>query len=138
MYRVGCDICAIERIRRACENRIAGFPRRVFSDQEIAEARERADEVTYFATRFAGKEAVFKALDLPEMEVRLEEIEILARGNGRPSVTLLGHLREVCTSRGVRDIDLSLSNDTDYAMAVAIAEIGSAISGDGMTQGKDV
>ena len=121
---VGTDLLSIERIRRAVEDPAvdSAFLVRTFTERERAEARLRPDPVLYFATRFAGKEAVFKCLGLDGGWVRLDEIEILNAENGQPFVVLTGEFRRKAELNGIADIHISLSHDTDYALAFAVAQ----------------
>jgi phosphopantetheine--protein transferase-like protein len=72
-----------------------------------------------YATRFAGKEAVFKALHINGEDIRLNEIEILELENGQPFITLHGKAERISKERGISQIHISLSYDTDYAIAYA-------------------
>ena len=121
---VGTDLLSIDRIRRAVEDPAVDSPFlvRTFTERERAEARLRPDPVLYFATRFAGKEAVFKCLGLDGGRVRLDEIEILNAENGQPFVVLTGEFRRKAELNGIADIHISLSHDTDYALAFAVAQ----------------
>lgn len=121
---VGTDLLSIERIRRAVEDPAVDSPFlvRTFTERERAQARLRPDPVLYLATRFAGKEAVFKSLGLDGGRVRLDEIEILNAENGQPFVALTGEFRRQAERAGVTDVLISLSHDTDYALAFAIAQ----------------
>ena len=72
------------------------------------------------AARFAGKEAVFKALDSDVLYFK--EIEILTDSKGRPVVNLYGKTKEYADSMGIKDIDLSLSHTREYAVACAVCQ----------------
>ena len=115
---IGVDILKIDRIRNTCTEGDP-FLKRVFTQMERDEAKERPDPVVYFATRFAGKEAVFKTLGENESALRFHEIQILQLPDGNPEVTLLGDLKLLANKKGVKSILLSLSYDTDYAIAFA-------------------
>ena len=58
--KVGVDLIEIERVRRALER--PGFRERCFTEAERADRDSRADPAQSYAARFAGKEAVGKAL----------------------------------------------------------------------------
>jgi phosphopantetheine--protein transferase-like protein len=74
-----------------------------------------------YATRFSGKEAVFKSLSLPGDSIRLNEIEILENEIGQPVVTLIGDAKRHAEQKGITAIYISLSCDTEYASAFAVA-----------------
>ncbi len=119
---VGTDILRLERIRGTVEDRGDAFVRMVFTEKEREQAMVRPDPVLYFATRFAGKEAVFKCFGINGDAVKLNEIEILGTEEEPPTVTLLGELSKIAAEKGIREIRISLSYDTDYAVAFAIAQ----------------
>jgi phosphopantetheine--protein transferase-like protein len=98
------------------------FLEKSFTEKERGQARERSDPALFFATRFAGKEAVFKCLDVDGGDIRLNEIEILGTDTGRPRVSLLGRVLDIATQRGIRKVRISLSYDGEYALAFALAE----------------
>ena len=63
MTRVGVDMIEIGRIREALE-RYSGFRDRCFTSAEQAYCDARKNPAQHYAARFAGKEAVGKALGL--------------------------------------------------------------------------
>ncbi|MGI6333328.1 MAG: holo-ACP synthase [Saccharofermentanales bacterium] len=121
---IGTDILDINRLRRCPEDLLpdAPFLIKTYTAAERAAAEERPDKIAYLATRFAGKEAVFKALGIGGDRIRLNEIEILNDGDGRPQVTLTGRMKELADRCGVLEVKLSLSYENDYAIAFAIMQ----------------
>jgi phosphopantetheine--protein transferase-like protein len=119
---IGIDILSIERMRGVLETDSGSFINKVFTTKEREQASDHPDPVTYFATRFAGKEAVFKCFGIDGSGIRLNEIEIRGAETEQPQVKLLGKVREIATAKGIKDIQISLSYDTDYAVAFAIAQ----------------
>jgi phosphopantetheine--protein transferase-like protein len=97
------------------------FLRATYSQREREAASGRRDPYTFYETRFCCKEAVFKTLGISGDHVKFREIEILSDENGRPIVTLLGELGRLAAEKGITEILLSLSYDSDVAQAVAIA-----------------
>ncbi len=83
--KVGVDIIEIERVRRALER--PSFRDRCFTGAERAYCDSRADPAQSYAARFAGKEAVGKALGCG-VRFTWKEIEIV--GRPKPSVSLSG------------------------------------------------
>ncbi len=98
------------------------FLRKTYSEKEIRAAGKREIPFYYYATRFAGKEAVFKSLGISSEHIRMSEIEILNDENGVPHVTLYGALKEKASEKGITGIHISLSYEKEYATAMAIAE----------------
>ena len=104
------------------------FLKRYFSAQEVADARAVQGEAAWherLAARFAAKEAVIKALDLPEAGVAWCDIELLRAPEGRPSVRLTGRAAQVAQTMQVREWAVSISHERDQACAVVVALLGS-------------
>jgi holo-[acyl-carrier protein] synthase len=119
VIRVGTDLIEIGRIRRSLE-RYAGFRDRCFTPAEQAYCESRANPAQSYAGRFAGKEAVGKALGFGVARAfAWKEIEIV--GRPKPSVHLSGRLAAVAERNGVREIDLSMTHSRELAQAVAVA-----------------
>lgn len=119
---VGTDILLIDRIRLFSSDLNDVFMRKTYTKSEIEQASSRDDPCLYFATRFAGKEAVFKAMDLNGIKIDFSNIEILNDCMGKPWVTLNEDLKQLAYAKGIVQIIISLSYDTDYATAFVIAQ----------------
>jgi holo-[acyl-carrier protein] synthase len=116
---VGTDLIEIERVRRALE-RYPGFRERCFTQAERAYCDSRTNPAQHYAARFAGKEAIGKALGFGVARAfAWREVEIA--GRPKPAVTLSGRMKawadRVCAS----SIDLSMSHSRELATAVAVA-----------------
>ncbi len=119
MHKVGVDIVEIPRIEDALSRFRERFLRRVYTDAEIALSRRRPP---FLAARFAGKEAVMKALGTGVKGVSWREIEILAKPSGEPLVRLYGKARAIATKLGLAECAISLSHSREYAVATVVAE----------------
>ena len=119
---VGTDILRMSRISQVSLRDGEAFLVKTYSPKEIETANLRSSPHEYFANRFCGKEAVFKALGLPADKVRFSEIEILADETGRPTVTLLGQTGREAAQIGIEKVLISLSYDDDIAIAYALAQ----------------
>jgi holo-[acyl-carrier protein] synthase len=109
---VGIDLIEIERVERALERR-PRLAARLFTEDELAYARDRARPGRHLAARFAAKEAVIKALGRP---LPPREIEVVA--GEPPSVRLHGGAAEIASDS---EIAISLTHSGETAAAVAIA-----------------
>lgn len=118
---IGTDILKVQRIRAIYGNADDPFFKNTYTRKEQQEGSERHDPALYFATRFAGKEAVFKSLGIDGMGVTLNEIEILGSEVGQPYVALLGAVKALADSKGIKNVLISLSYDNDYVVAFVIA-----------------
>ena len=120
IHGIGTDI--LSRARFGAPEADDPFIRRAYTEAERAEAASRSDPGRWYCTRFSGKEAVFKALGMDPDAALLNEIEILADAFGAPHVHLLGRMADFAEKAGITAIHVSLSWETDYAVAFAVAE----------------
>ncbi len=115
---VGLDLIEIERIRRALE-RYPGFRNRCFTPAEQAYCDSKRNPAESYAGRFAGKEAVGKALGFGVARAfAWKEVEIV--GRPKPGVRLSGRLAAWAERRGAGAIDLSMTHSRELASAVAV------------------
>jgi phosphopantetheine--protein transferase-like protein len=118
---IGTDILNIRHITHSASSPTDPFVTKTFTKNEIDLILSRDNPLQCFATRFAGKEAVFKAINLHGESIRLNEIEILEDETGQPIVILWGKTKEKAEQNGITAVHLSLSYDTDYALAFSVA-----------------
>ena len=115
---VGTDLIEIERVRRALE-RYPGFRDRCFTDAEQAYCDSRPNPPQHYAARFAGKEAVGKALGFGVARAfAWRDVEIA--GRPKPDVRLSGRMLAWAERAGAGGIDLSMSHSRELATAVCV------------------
>jgi holo-[acyl-carrier-protein] synthase len=118
---VGTDVLKIERISSTLLDQNDPFIRKTFTKNEIKEAEGRGSQmVTYFAARFAAKEAVFKAFDVDSDSMKLSDIETLDNKNGKPEVNLLNKAAQTAQRMGVKKIHISISKEDDIVVAFVV------------------
>jgi holo-[acyl-carrier protein] synthase len=113
--KVGVDVIEIERVRRALAR--GGFRDRCFTKAEQAYCDSRPDPAQSYAARFAGKEAVGKALGCG-VRFTWREVEIV--GRPKPGVTLSGRTAAFAERVAAGAIDLSLTHSREIAAAVCV------------------
>lgn len=114
---LGVDIVEIARMRKIID-RSPAFVEKVYSAAERAYCDSHAHPEVHYATRFAAKEAVLKALGTGFSEgIGWLDVEVRRTSKGRPYVVLTGRAREVAREQGVREIPLSLSYTHTDAVA---------------------
>ena len=118
IYGVGTDIVDITRIKKSIKNK--KFINKIFSDREIKNSKNKLD--SYYAKRFAAKEAFSKALGTGISEgISFNEISILNNDNGQPYIELIGKTKIIVNKKiKKRKIFLSLSDEKKYAIATVI------------------
>jgi holo-[acyl-carrier protein] synthase len=120
--KVGVDLIEIDRIRRALE-RYPGFKERCFTEAERAYCDSRKNPAQSYAGRFAGKEAVGKALGFGVARAfAWRDVEIV--GRPKPAVQLHGRLAAWADRLGAGEIDLSMTHSRELASAVAVVADG--------------
>ena len=116
--RVGLDVIEIRRVARTLE-RYSGFRERCFTDEERAYCDSRPNPAQHYAARFAGKEAVGKALGFGVARAfAWKEVEIA--GRPKPDVRLSGRLGQWAERAGAGPIDLSMTHSEEIAAAVCV------------------
>lgn len=117
MQSVGVDVVELSRVAKVLHQHGERFLERIYTASEVAYCRGRLREL---AARFAGKEAVAKALGTGLRGVSWREIEILPDPQGKPLVFLHGRARQRAEELGFADIAISLTHGNDVAIAVAV------------------
>jgi holo-[acyl-carrier protein] synthase len=122
VIRVGTDLIEIERVRRTLA-RYERFRDRCFTAAEQAYCESRPNPAESYAGRFAGKEAVGKALGFGVARAfAWTEIEIV--GRPKPSVRLSGRVALWAERVEAGAIDLSMTHSRELAQAVAVVADG--------------
>lgn len=125
IYGIGVDLVRVDRIARAIERYGDRFLQRIFTPDEIAYCQARSRQgVWQFAQRFAAKEAFSKALGvgLRAGGIRWREVEVIANSMGKPKIQVTGRAKEFCQKADIKNMQLSLSDEDNYAIAVVILE----------------
>jgi holo-[acyl-carrier protein] synthase len=114
--RIGVDLIEIARVERALA-RYDGFRERVFTEAERAYCDSRPNPAQHYAARFAGKEAVGKALGCG---VRFTWREIEIAGRPKPEVRLAGRTKAWGERVRAGRIDLSMTHSRELAAAICV------------------
>lgn len=119
MLSIGIDLIELARMERALSHARARFLQRVYTPAEQAFCRDRLEEL---AVRFAGKEAVSKALGTGLYGISWVEMEILPDPLGKPTITLYGRALERARALNLNEWAISLSHSDHYAIAMVAAQ----------------
>ncbi|HEY96177.1 MAG TPA: holo-[acyl-carrier-protein] synthase [Dehalococcoidia bacterium] len=118
----GVDIIEIARIRKMVKRWGKRFLDRIYTDIELRICNGKPERL---ASRFAGKEAVMKALGTGARGISWREIEIASETSGKPVVNLYGKARAKAESIGLNELAISLSDSREYSVAFVIGELKS-------------
>ena len=114
----GVDIIEIKRITKALEAHGERFLHRIYTTKELALF---GGSTPSLAARFAGKEAVAKALGCGIGDILWVEVEILRGPNGQPELHLHGSAKRIAEEQGLTTWSISLSHSMEYAIAMVTA-----------------
>lgn len=110
----GIDIERIERFRPLNRERHQRFLSRIFSSEEIEACFARSAPAQHLAVRFAGKEAVLKALSSIGWRDAIPHCSIvITTENGAPRV-------DIRLPAALPQVSVSLSHGAGAAVALAI------------------
>lgn len=121
MIGLGCDVCAISRMRESMGRE--RFLQRFFTAHEqahIAARKARPEETA--AGIFAAKEAFVKALGTGFSGIGPADVAVGHDGQGAPFYEINGKMRAALEEKGAKTAFLSISHDGDTAFAVAVIE----------------
>ncbi|WP_371398277.1 holo-ACP synthase [Fretibacter rubidus] len=124
---IGTDLCDIRRIEKNIERHGARFIDRVFTTGEQAYCEPKSGKASYYAKRFAAKEAVAKALAGPRTgHLTWKDVEVANDPSGRPTIRLhrgaTDRLKSLTPVGQLARLHISLTDDYPYAQAFAICE----------------
>jgi len=111
----GIDIVSIDRIKNILNSsKRERFLKKIFSSNELKEAKLRQNEAQFFSGRFAAKEAVRKATSTPESfsNLSFKSIEVFNYDSGKPGVNI----------KNDSVIDISISHDGNYSIAFCVVQ----------------
>jgi holo-[acyl-carrier protein] synthase len=116
-WNIGVDMVEIARFQQLGYKSNKEFYKRVFTPKEIKYCLSFSNPAPHFAANFAGKEAVYKAVNM-FCDVNVHTIEILRDKNGAPEVNLhLSNKKQTDTLH----VKISLSHSLSHAIAFAVA-----------------
>jgi holo-[acyl-carrier protein] synthase len=118
----GIDTVSIAEIRDDVDCPDLNWVEQFCSPDERKRAGKTGRQYRYFASCFAGKEAVVKAMGTGFAgAIRWEGIEILRKRGGAPFVRLNGDVKKKADKLGISDCLISITYTDDTATASVIA-----------------
>ena len=120
---IGIDTVSISRLEKLIELRGEKFLRKVFSKSEIEEGMKREKNASFFAARFAAREAFVKALGTGfRRGVSIRDIEVKKADLGRPELSFTARVEDMLKANGIARCHLSITHDGDSAQAIVVLE----------------
>ena len=124
IFGIGTDIVNIKRLKKTLKYNKNLFKKRVFSQNEIKYCENKKNSSSFYAKRFAAKEALSKALGTGIRKgINFKDIEVLNDRYGKPTIKVKGttalFLKKKIKQKKY-SIYLSLSDDKPWAQATVI------------------
>ena len=121
---IGTDIVNIDRMKKILNKKNNNFKKKIFSNKKIIYCEKRKYPHSFFAKRFAAKEALSKALGTGIRKgINFKDIEVSNDNLGKPSIKLKGSTAIFLKKKIKKkkySIYLSLSDDSPWAQATVI------------------
>ena len=117
---IGVDAVDVERFRIALA-RTPSMMDRLFTDIELSQLADRADQVPSLAVRFAAREATMKAMDVGLGAFGFHDVWVEREPSGSPILRVAGTALELAQGKGIGAWHLSLTHTDSVAIAYVIA-----------------
>ena len=120
---VGIDMVSIGEMSRYMKQFGASFVSRTFTNREVSASKLSPNPAEYLSTRFAAKEAVFKAVAHSTRSKQFDPriVETLNDSDGYPVVQVNTRLQALLDEAGIEFLHVSMATEGDYATAIAVA-----------------
>ena len=125
IFGIGSDLVDISRIDKTLKKFGNRFINRCFSENEIKLSKNFNDKASYFAKKFAAKEAFTKAFGTGISNgVYFKDIEIYNNEYGKPLIKLYGNVKEkynlIEKNKNDLSLNLSITDEKDLVHAFVI------------------
>ena len=124
IFGIGTDIINIKRMEKSIIKNGISFKNKIFSPKEIIYCERKKNPSSFYAKRFAAKEALSKALGTGITKgINFKDIEVSNNKQGKPSIYLKGNTAKYLKNKIKNKkyyIHLSLSDDEPWAQATVI------------------
>ena len=121
---IGVDIVKNSRIKKSILNK--SFLYRVFTNEEILISKNKKNKSSYFAKRFAAKEAFSKSLGTGFRNgFNFKDISVINNKLGKPSFFISKKIKNMIKKKfKIRKFNffLSISDEEKYSMAFVILQ----------------
>ena len=123
IFGIGTDIIEIKRIETM--KSLDKFASKILShnEKEFYDSLTNQKQIVYISKQFAAKEAIAKAIGTGiRNDTHFKNIEILRDKNGAPIFNALNKLERIISDLGITKTHVSLADERDYAIAIAVLE----------------
>ena len=118
---IGTDIVQVSRLTAMSTAVREKLAQRILTSREYTCYQQHPDEVAYLAKRWAGKEALAKAIGTGIAKgVSFQQIEIVSQQSGKPVLVLTERALTLAQQLGAKCWHISLSDEKSYAIAFVV------------------
>ena len=121
---IGVDIVENSRLAKSLKNNL--FITRIFSNSEILKAKRIKDKKSYYAKRFAAKEAFVKSIGIGfRNNLNFKDISIVNDKVGKPSFIINEKIKMIVKKQfktSSFNFFLSISDEKKYSIAYVILQ----------------
>ena len=118
----GVDIVENKRIEKSLK--IKGFIKRVFTKSEINKSKKLKNKTSYYAKRFAAKEAFVKSIGEGfRNNINFNDINVVNDKKGKPKIHISNNIKKIIKKKFKMNkykIYLSLSDEKMHSIAFVI------------------
>lgn len=121
IYGIGTDLIRLDRVEATLARFGEHFVQRLLLPEEEAQYRRQQRKARFLAMRFAGKEAVVKAMGTGFSNgMWIRDVGIVADARGKPEIVYSERGRELCRRMGIGAGHVSLSDEAGVVVAFAV------------------
>ena len=124
MNIIGNGVDIVENARIENSLKIKGFINRIFTKNEINKSKRLKNKTSYYAKRFAAKEAFVKALGIGfRNNINFIDIDVSNNKKGKPYINVSSKINNFIKNKlklNKYKIYLSLSDENKYSIAFVI------------------
>ena len=121
IFGIGTDVVRLDRVEATLERFGEHFVRRLLLPEEEAQYRCYRRKARFLAMRFAGKEAVVKAMGTGFRNgMWIRDVGIVADARGKPEIVFSARGRALCAQLGIGEGHVSLTDEAGLVVAFAV------------------
>lgn len=121
IFGIGTDVVRLDRVESTLARFGEHFVRRLLLPEEEAQYRRQRRKARFLAMRFAGKEAVVKAMGTGFSHgMWIRDVGIVADSRGKPEIIYSARGQALCRKMGIGEGHVSLTDEAGLVVAFAV------------------
>ena len=121
IFGIGTDVVRLDRVEATLARFGEHFVNRLLLPEEEAQYRRHKRKARFLAMRFAGKEAVVKAMGTGFRHgMWIRDVGIVADARGKPEIVYSPRGRALCEQMGIGAGHVSLTDEAGLVVAFAV------------------